>query len=535
MRPVPFRPVDEEFRVECDTPRRGGVELDHPAVDALRIELRVDRAVERVGEINAPAVAADLHHLRSTIELAVLRTRVGRARHDPSNPHLSGELRVEWIRHVVLLQVAGAPARDVEEAVVHGQIDVGDQWGNRLEALELMFFAEVDFLQVLALGEVPEMQAPAVFAAEQNFRDETVLKRIWRAPLAGDHRVVAEMPPYIVTELLRPAIDLPAAERLETLLIHDEHAARCFAVFVSQRCDIDAPGSAVDGVRAGIAGLFGKLRRLDHLHDFRRTRIGLGVENVDARRAQTGHDEITSLHMGMWRVRTQARRARVPAEMVEFVPGLRRRHVADDLGIRRRFRIDVDDRQAVRRSAVRIEGGDVGERFGRCLCGLPWRGIKTRIRRPSGHVLSPRGWSFDFCGLCDRAAVEPTLKRECVACCRPCFGYCSPIESLESYGGVVYPVRSYGRTAAGGTLRRGERRLTARQPAMNLAQNALRYGGRVAARARDAAKTREERRPHVPPTQGRWETCAGVRPLTNFTFWGRLPTIQAALREQNER
>src|SRR6059058_1503224 len=53
------------------------------------------------------------------------------------------------------------------------------------------------------------------------FENGLVLKRIWRAPLAGDHCVVAEMPPYIVTELLRPAIDLPAAERLETLLIHD--------------------------------------------------------------------------------------------------------------------------------------------------------------------------------------------------------------------------------------------------------------------------------------------------------------------------
>src|SRR5512132_859904 len=219
-----------------------------------------------------------------------------------------------------------------------------------------MFFAEVDFLQVLALGEVPEMQAPAVFAAEQNFRDETVLKRIWRAPLAGDHRVVAEMPPRIVTELLRPAIALPAAERIEALLIHDEYAAGCFAVLVSEGCDIDAPGSAMDGMRAGIAGLFGKLRRLDHLHDFRRTRIGLGVENIDARGAQPGHDEVASLHMRMRRVRAQARRARVPAEMVEFVADLRRRHLADDLGIRRRFRIDVDDRQAVRGFALRIEG-----------------------------------------------------------------------------------------------------------------------------------------------------------------------------------
>src|SRR6266508_3065481 len=72
MRPMALRPMDEEFRIERDTSGGVGVELDHPAVDALRIELRIDRAVERVGEINAPAVAADLDHLRSTTELAVL-------------------------------------------------------------------------------------------------------------------------------------------------------------------------------------------------------------------------------------------------------------------------------------------------------------------------------------------------------------------------------------------------------------------------------------------------------------------------------
>src|SRR5262249_46589960 len=45
VRSVPFRPIDEELPVERDTSRGGGVELDHPAVDPLRIELRIDRAV----------------------------------------------------------------------------------------------------------------------------------------------------------------------------------------------------------------------------------------------------------------------------------------------------------------------------------------------------------------------------------------------------------------------------------------------------------------------------------------------------------
>src|SRR5439155_15803488 len=139
---------------------------------------------------------------------------------------------------------------------------------------------------VLALGEIPEMQAPAVFAAEQNLGNETVFERVGRAPLAGDHRVVAEMPPGIIAELLRSAVDLPAAERLETLLIHDEDAAGRLAIFVAQRSDIDPTRPAVDRVRAGIAGLVGKLCRLDHLDDLGRARIWFGIENVDARGAQ---------------------------------------------------------------------------------------------------------------------------------------------------------------------------------------------------------------------------------------------------------
>src|SRR5260370_36820933 len=89
-----------------------------------------------------------------------------------------------------------------------------------------VFLAEIDLLPMLALGEIPEMQAPAVFAAEQNFGNETVFERVGRAPLAGDHRVVAEMPPGIIAELLRSAVDLPAAERLETLPIHNKDAPR---------------------------------------------------------------------------------------------------------------------------------------------------------------------------------------------------------------------------------------------------------------------------------------------------------------------
>src|SRR5262249_59979396 len=71
VRPVAVGPMDEEFRIKGDTALGPHVELHHPAVDAIGIELGVDRAVKRVGEIHSPTVPADLDHLRSAVECAV--------------------------------------------------------------------------------------------------------------------------------------------------------------------------------------------------------------------------------------------------------------------------------------------------------------------------------------------------------------------------------------------------------------------------------------------------------------------------------
>src|SRR5947209_15245893 len=69
MRPMALRPIDEELRIERNPAIRARVELHHPAVDSLGIELRIDGAVKRIGEVDALPVAADLHHLRPAIEL----------------------------------------------------------------------------------------------------------------------------------------------------------------------------------------------------------------------------------------------------------------------------------------------------------------------------------------------------------------------------------------------------------------------------------------------------------------------------------
>src|SRR5262245_9664752 len=73
MRPMRLGPFGEEFRIECDTPTRLGVELYHPAFNAFGIELLVDGAIKRIGEVDAPPVATDLDHLWTAVERRAIR------------------------------------------------------------------------------------------------------------------------------------------------------------------------------------------------------------------------------------------------------------------------------------------------------------------------------------------------------------------------------------------------------------------------------------------------------------------------------
>src|SRR5688572_30969150 len=103
-----FWPLHEESLVERDAAPRPGIQLHHPALKAVGIKLLIDDAIKRVREIDATAIAADLHHLRSAIECAVLGARMAGAGDDAADPNLAGELRLEGIGNVILQQVAGA-------------------------------------------------------------------------------------------------------------------------------------------------------------------------------------------------------------------------------------------------------------------------------------------------------------------------------------------------------------------------------------------------------------------------------------------
>ncbi len=200
---------------------------------------------------------------------------------------------------------------------------------------ELVFRSKVDFLQMLAAREVPEMQATAISGAQQDLRNQPILEGIWRTPFARHEGVVAEMPPAIVGELLWAALNFPPPKRLETLLIQQKDPTRRATVGAAESRHVDAAGAAMHGVRARVAGPARYGLRFNGLDYDGFERIGLGIKNIDARRSQPRNHQIAALCVGVWCIWAQARGAGIPAEVMQFVTGMWHRHIAHDAGISR--------------------------------------------------------------------------------------------------------------------------------------------------------------------------------------------------------
>src|SRR5439155_1211201 len=71
----PLIRLHEELAVELEAAVIAGVEFGNPALQAIRIELIVPCLVQPVRNIDALAVAADLHHLRAAVERTGVRMR----------------------------------------------------------------------------------------------------------------------------------------------------------------------------------------------------------------------------------------------------------------------------------------------------------------------------------------------------------------------------------------------------------------------------------------------------------------------------
>src|SRR6267378_1454685 len=127
------------------------------------------------------------------------------------------------------------------------------------------------------------------------------------------------MPPKIVMQKLRSAVHFPLPENLERFAIEHENAARAVAIGGSKRTHVNAFRSTVNRVRPRIISAHKNFFRFDYLHDLGLARIGLRVDDVNTRRSESGHNEITTFNMGMGRIWTERRAACVPAEMVQLI------------------------------------------------------------------------------------------------------------------------------------------------------------------------------------------------------------------------
>ena len=146
-----------------------------------------------------------------------------------------------------------------------------------------------------------------------------------------------------------------------------------FAARVAEHRDDDVGAEAVHGVRRRQVGLGLDLGALDHLVQARRLRVDAAVDDVQVRRADTGHDQVAPL---LGRI-VMARRAGVPADVMQLVADARHLQPADDLAVGGAVRVRVDGRQVVRLldAGADVEGDGVEDLFARRLHRLGRRGI----------------------------------------------------------------------------------------------------------------------------------------------------------------
>src|ERR1700756_1808884 len=107
--------LDKELFVELHRALRIQIDFRHPALNAIGIKLLVPRRVERVGKVAALAVAADLDHLRTTVESHARLLRVGGAANDPTEVERTGFLRLGGVGDIVLGELACPPTGNKEE------------------------------------------------------------------------------------------------------------------------------------------------------------------------------------------------------------------------------------------------------------------------------------------------------------------------------------------------------------------------------------------------------------------------------------
>src|SRR6478672_13447731 len=88
---------------------------------------------------------------------------------------------------------------------------------------QVQHFAMASFIQV------PDMERMSILAAEQQLGIHPVFHHLRRAPFAGDHGVMSQVPPEIVGQVLRSTISLPSSLDLKRFRIKNKDSSWSFA------------------------------------------------------------------------------------------------------------------------------------------------------------------------------------------------------------------------------------------------------------------------------------------------------------------
>src|SRR5579863_548292 len=275
----------------------------------------------------------------------------------------------------------------------------------------LVIGAEIDRLHIAPGPQIPEVEVVAVLVREQVFRNDPVLELRRQPPLARHHIVARQVPPEIVVQLLRSAVDLPTAEDLERFAVYDKNTGRTVRAILAaaaKRADVNPFWPTVDSVGPRIASLFEDFLGLDDLMDLRLGGMGLGIDHIKARRTDARNDQIAPLEEGVPGKRRQGRRAGVPAEMVEFVALVGHRHRVDDLAISRGAVLDVNDGERIGLRRVAAEQSGVSEFLRRPFHRELRRRVKGRIRSHGHDVSFPIATSGNLAANSDWTATQST-------------------------------------------------------------------------------------------------------------------------------
>jgi hypothetical protein len=131
--------------------------------------------------------------------------------------------------------------------------------------------------------------------------------------------------------------------------------------------------------------------RLDHFDNPRLSRIGLRIENVDARRIDARHDQVATLHVGMRRVRAETGTARVPTEVMQFIASRYHVGLTDEAAVGVRIGIDVHDAERIGAAVLlRVDQREVGQLLWWRLRGQRRRRVERRVGCDQRHGLAPR-------------------------------------------------------------------------------------------------------------------------------------------------